>query len=195
MPRLQAHWRSCRRRAWCQCGPQKGTAGGQTWWSEPLLEAIRSRPFYRWHIRTVLRGREIVYLNLIQNETAWRSRITAGAAAKLGRESNQDGCMHLKNIDGTDISVAVDVVTPLRSWCQERYCPPAMGPEALPVKGPAGLYTRKDLGEFSRRNWKGSPGLLRARRRPIRGVFCTDSKNIFIYPRPACCATEKSGEG
>ncbi len=26
-------------------------------------------------------------------------------------------------------------------------------------------------------------------------LFCTDSANIFINPRPACCETEKGGEG
>jgi hypothetical protein len=26
-------------------------------------------------------------------------------------------------------------------------------------------------------------------------MFCTDSANIFINPRPACCETEKGGEG
>jgi hypothetical protein len=26
-------------------------------------------------------------------------------------------------------------------------------------------------------------------------LFCTDSANIFINPHPACCETEKGGEG
>ncbi len=26
-------------------------------------------------------------------------------------------------------------------------------------------------------------------------MFCTDSANIFINPRPACCETGKGGEG
>jgi hypothetical protein len=27
-----------------------------------------------------------------------------------------------------------------------------------------------------------------------KAVFCTDNANIFIYPRPTCCETEKGGE-
>jgi hypothetical protein len=57
-----------------------------------LEEALRLRPVYRWHIPIVLRDGERVYLNLLQSETVRRSRITAGAAAKLGRESKEDGC-------------------------------------------------------------------------------------------------------
>jgi hypothetical protein len=75
-----------------------------------LEEALRMRSAYRWHIRIVLRDGERLYLNLLVSETARRSRITAGAAAKLGRESKEDGCMHLWDVNGIDIPISVDIV-------------------------------------------------------------------------------------
>jgi hypothetical protein len=51
---------------------------------------------------------------------------------------------------------------------------------SLEVMGTMGLYTRKDLGSSTGGTRR--PGLLRARRRLIKGVFCTDSANIFYQP-------------
>ena len=84
-------------------------------WMDPdPAEVLQPRPVYRWHICIALRDGERVYLNLLQSETARRSRITAGAGAKLGQESEEDGCMHLRDLDVTEISVSVDVVDTMR---------------------------------------------------------------------------------
>ncbi len=81
-----------------------------TWDDPDPVEGIQLRPVYRWHIRIVLRDGERVYLNLLQSETALRYRITAEAVAKLGQESEEDSRMHLRNIDGTEVSDAVNVI-------------------------------------------------------------------------------------
>jgi hypothetical protein len=54
-----------------------------------LEEALQMRSAYRWHIRIALQDGERLYLNLLLSETARQSRITAGAAARLGRESKR----------------------------------------------------------------------------------------------------------
>jgi hypothetical protein len=80
-------------------------------WMDPNLEeALRMRSAYRWHIRIVLRDGERLYLNLLVSKTVRRSRIIAWAPARLGRESKEDGCMHLRDTNGTDVPISVDVV-------------------------------------------------------------------------------------
>ncbi len=65
---------------------------------------------HKWHVRVILQNGERVYLNLLLSETAQRSRITARAAAKLGRENEEDGHMHLKGMDGKEVAIPVNVV-------------------------------------------------------------------------------------
>jgi hypothetical protein len=62
------------------------------------------------HVRIVLQSGERWYLNLLASETAGRSRITSAAAAKLGRGSVHDKRMHLRDVNGTEVSITVDVV-------------------------------------------------------------------------------------
>jgi hypothetical protein len=58
----------------------------------------------------VLQSRERTYLNLLQSGSVQRSKITARAAARLGREDMEDHCMHLVAVDGREISIFVDTV-------------------------------------------------------------------------------------
>jgi hypothetical protein len=62
------------------------------------------------HVRIVLQSGERWYLNLLVSETAWQSRITSAAAAKLGRGSVHDKRMHLRDVNGMEVSISVDVV-------------------------------------------------------------------------------------
>jgi hypothetical protein len=62
------------------------------------------------HVRIVLQSGERWCLNLLVSETARRSRITSAAAGKLGRESVHDNRMHLRDVNGVEVSLTVDVV-------------------------------------------------------------------------------------
>jgi hypothetical protein len=89
-----------------------------------LEEALRMRPAYRWHIRIVLRDGERLCLNLLVSEIAHRSRITAGAAARLGCESKEDGSMHLRDANGTDIPISIDMVDTTTELVSGEVLPP-----------------------------------------------------------------------
>ncbi len=58
----------------------------------------------------MLQSGERWYLNLLVSETARRSRISSAAAAKLGHRSMLDKRMHLRDVNGTEVSITVDVV-------------------------------------------------------------------------------------
>jgi hypothetical protein len=62
------------------------------------------------HVRIVLQNGERWYLNLLVSEMVRQSRITSAAAAKLGRESVHDKRMHLRDVNGMEVSISVDVV-------------------------------------------------------------------------------------
>jgi hypothetical protein len=62
------------------------------------------------HVRIVLQSGERWYLNLLVSKTARQSRITLAAAAKLGRGSVHDKRMHLRDVNGMEVSISVDVV-------------------------------------------------------------------------------------
>ncbi len=62
------------------------------------------------HVRIVLQSGERWYLNLLVSKTARQSRITSAAAAKLGRGSVHDKRMHLRDVNGMEFSISVDVV-------------------------------------------------------------------------------------
>jgi hypothetical protein len=68
------------------------------------------RETHKHHVRIVLQSGERWYLNLLVSETARQSRITLAAAAKLGRGSVYDKRMHLRDVNGTEVSITVDVV-------------------------------------------------------------------------------------
>jgi hypothetical protein len=74
----------------------------------------RLRETRKHHVRIVLQGGDRWYLNLLVSETARRSRITSAAAAKLGRGSVHDKRMHLRDVNGTEVSITVDVVDTTR---------------------------------------------------------------------------------
>jgi hypothetical protein len=68
------------------------------------------RETHKYHVRIVLQSGERRYLNLLVSETARQSRITSAAAAKLGRGSVHDKRMHLRDVNGMEVSLSVDVV-------------------------------------------------------------------------------------
>jgi hypothetical protein len=65
----------------------------------------------RYHMRVVLRNEERWYLNVLVSETARQSRILSTAATMLGRESVHDKRIHFRDMNGTEVSIAVDVVS------------------------------------------------------------------------------------
>jgi hypothetical protein len=68
------------------------------------------RETHKYHARIVLQSGERWYLNLLVSETARQSRIISTAATKLGRGSVHDKRMHLKDVNGMEVSISVDVV-------------------------------------------------------------------------------------
>ncbi len=68
----------------------------------------------KYHMRIVLQSGERRYLNLLVSETARQSRIISTAATKLGRESVHDERMHFRDVNGTEVSIAVDVVSTMK---------------------------------------------------------------------------------
>jgi hypothetical protein len=68
------------------------------------------RETHKYHARIVLQSGERWYLNLLVSETARQSRIISTAATKLGRGSVHDKRMHLKDANGMEVSITVDVV-------------------------------------------------------------------------------------
>ncbi len=71
---------------------------------------MTERETHKYHVRKVLQSGERWYLNLLVSETARQSRITSAAAAKLGRGSVHDKRMHLRDVNGMEVSISVDVV-------------------------------------------------------------------------------------
>ncbi len=72
------------------------------------MAGLRER--HKYHVRIVLQSGERWYLNLLVSKTARQSRITSAAAAKLGRGSMRDKRMHLRDVNGMEVSNSVDVV-------------------------------------------------------------------------------------
>jgi hypothetical protein len=68
------------------------------------------RETHKYHVRIVLQSEERWYLNLLVSETTWQSRIISTAAAKLGRGSVHDKRMHLRDVNGKEVSISVDLV-------------------------------------------------------------------------------------
>jgi hypothetical protein len=88
------------------------------------------------HIRIVLQGGERWYLNLLVSETARRSRITSMAAAKLGRGSMHDKRMHLRDVNGEEVSITVDVVGTTEELLEGEDSPPGViGPHMVLTPG------------------------------------------------------------
>jgi hypothetical protein len=76
------------------------------------------------HVRIVLQDGERWHLNLLVSETAQRSRITSMAAAKLGRGSVHDKHMHLRDVNGREVPITVDVVDTTKELVAGECLPP-----------------------------------------------------------------------
>ncbi len=88
------------------------------------------------HIRIVLQDGERWYLNLLVSETAQRSKITSMAAAKLGRGSVHDKRMHLRDVNGKEVSITVHVVDTARELLAGENPPPGvLGPHMVLTPG------------------------------------------------------------
>jgi hypothetical protein len=72
------------------------------------------RETHKYHVRIVLQNGERWYLNLLVSETARQSRIISTAATKLGRGSMHDKRMHLRDVNGMEVSISVDVVDTMK---------------------------------------------------------------------------------
>jgi hypothetical protein len=72
------------------------------------------REAHKYHARIVLQSGERWYLNLLVRETARQSRIISTAATKLGRGCLHDKPMHLKDVNGMEVSISVDVVDTMK---------------------------------------------------------------------------------
>ncbi len=125
-------------------------------WMDPELEeTLRPGAVCRWHIRIVLWEGERWYLNLLVSETSQRSRITSEAAAKLGRESKEDGCMHLKDMNGMDVPISVDMVDTTEELVAGEILPPCKNKPHM-------LLTMKDalrIWEMMLTGWRGESDL------------------------------------
>ncbi len=121
------------------------------------------------HIRIVLQNGERWYLNLLMSETARRSKITSIAAAKLGRGSVHDKRMHLRDVNGKEDSITVDVVGTTQELLEGEDSPPGLvGPHMVLTPGDerriqgmmlTGWMGKADLlkGWASQGNKKGQP--------------------------------------
>ncbi len=66
----------------------------------------------------------LFYLKLLVSETARQSRIISTAATKLDRENVHDKRMHLRDVNGKEVSIAVDVVGTMKELLEnEDPCP------------------------------------------------------------------------
>jgi hypothetical protein len=72
------------------------------------------REAHKYHVRIVLRSGERWYLNLLVSEATRQSRIISTAATKLGRGSVHDKRMHLRDVNGMEVSTSVDVVDSMK---------------------------------------------------------------------------------
>ena len=72
------------------------------------------RETHKYHVRIVLQSGERWYLNLLVSETARQSRIISTAGTKLGRGSVHDKRMHLRDVNGMEVSLSVDVVETMK---------------------------------------------------------------------------------
>ena len=86
--------------------------------------AAELRETRKQHIRIMLQDEERWYLNLLVSETAQRSKITSMAAAKLGRGSLHDKPMHLRDVNGKEVPITVNVVDTTRDLLAGEYLPP-----------------------------------------------------------------------
>jgi hypothetical protein len=89
-------------------------------------ETAGLRETRKQHVCIVLQNGERWYLNLLVSETAQRSRITSMAAAKLGRGSEHEKRMHLKDVNGRDVPITVDVVDTTKELVAGEYLPPGV---------------------------------------------------------------------
>jgi len=77
------------------------------------------RETHKYHVRIVLQSGERWYLNLLVSETARQSRIISTAATKLGRGNVHDKRMHLRDVNGKEVSISVDVVGTMKELLED----------------------------------------------------------------------------
>ncbi len=78
------------------------------------------RETHKYHVRIVLQSGERWYLNLLVSETAQQSRIISAAATKLGRGNVHDKRMHLRDVNGKEVSISVDVVDTMKELLENK---------------------------------------------------------------------------
>jgi hypothetical protein len=82
-------------------------------------ETVRPTAVRKQHVCIVLQDGESLV-----SETARPSRISSEAAAKLGRGNKHDGCMHLRDVNGRDVPISVDVVNTTKELVAGETLPP-----------------------------------------------------------------------
>ncbi len=87
-------------------------------------ETAELRETRKQHVRIVLQDGERWYLNLLVSENVQRSRITSMAAAKLGRGNEHEKRMHLRDVNGRDVLITVDVVNTTKELVAGESLPP-----------------------------------------------------------------------
>ncbi len=74
---------------------------------------------HKYHVRIVLQSGERWYLNLLVSETARQSRIISTAATKLGRGNVHDKRMHLRDVNGKEVSISIDMVGTMKELLED----------------------------------------------------------------------------
>ncbi len=137
------------------------------------------------HIRIVLQNGERWYLNLLVSETARRSKITSMAATKLGRGSVHDKRMHLRDVNGKEVSITVDVVGTTQELLEGEDSPPGVvGPHMVLTPGDerriqgmmlTGWMGKLTFSEDGPAKEEGRVSLPRERGEEDRGSRCTSN--------------------
>ncbi len=78
------------------------------------------RETHKYNVRIVLQSGERWYLNLLVSKTARQSRIISTAATKLGRGNVHDKRMHLRDVNGKEVSISVHVVGTMKELPRTR---------------------------------------------------------------------------
>jgi hypothetical protein len=105
----------------------------------------------------VLQSGERWYLNLLVSEAARQSRIISTAATKLGRGSVHDKRMHLKDVNGKEVSISVNVVGTMKELLEgENPCRGSPKPHMVLCPG-----DERRIKEMMLIGWMGEADLLK----------------------------------
>jgi hypothetical protein len=120
-------------------------------------ETAGLRKTHKQHVCIVLQDGERWYLNLLVSETAQRPKITSMAAAKLGRASVHDNRMHLRDVNGREVPITVDVVDTTKELVAGEYLPPGwLRPHMVLTTG-----DERRIQGMVLRGWMGKADLLK----------------------------------